>query len=110
MMAALVAGGQLCIASTANAQAQSPEIQSPVAPQIPDHKLDAAATAMMEVNRLQPEYQEQVKRIAEDANKAVEKAVTDRGLSVDEFKTIIVAAQNDPDVRKKLLQHLPKNE
>ena len=34
------------------------------------------------------------------------KAVTDQGLSIDEFKTIMNLAQNDPAVRNKLMQRL----
>jgi hypothetical protein len=34
------------------------------------------------------------------------KAVTDQGLSVDEYSTILQVAQNDPQVRDKLLQRL----
>jgi len=110
MVAALLAGGQLCVAAGANAQAQLQQIQAPVVADIPDQKLNAAATALLQVTRVQQEYQEQQKRMAEDANRAAEKAVTDQGLSVDEFKTIIVAAQSDPEVRKKILQRMPRSE
>ncbi|WP_395714707.1 DUF4168 domain-containing protein [Reyranella sp.] len=34
------------------------------------------------------------------------KAVTDQGLSVDEFTTIMEVAQKDPDVREKLMKRL----
>jgi hypothetical protein len=107
---ALITAGQLCIAPTARAQDQLPEARAPVVADIPDHKLNAAATALMLVTRVQQEYEEQQQRMAEDANRAAEKAVTDQGLSVDEFKTIIVTAQNDPDVRKKILQRMPKTD
>jgi 3-oxoacyl-[acyl-carrier-protein] synthase III len=111
MAAAVVVGGyQLCTAPAANAQAQVPGIQAPVVADIPDQKLDAAATAMVGVDRVQQEYREKLKGIAEEANKAAEKAVTDQGLSVDEFKTIIVAAQTNPDLRKKIVGRLPNNE
>jgi hypothetical protein len=110
MVAALLATGQLCAAATASAQDQLPGTQAPVVADIPDQKLNAAATALMLVNQVQQQYQEQQQRMAEDANRAAEKAVTDQGLSVDEFKTIIVAAQNDPDVRKKILQRMPRSE
>jgi len=45
-------------------------------------------------------------RIAEEAGDALEKAVTDQGLSVDEFNKIIVVAQNDPAVLEKIRQRL----
>ncbi len=111
MVAALVAGGhQLCTATAANAQAQLPGIQAPVVSDIPDQKLDAVVTALVAVDRVQQEYREKLKGIAEEANNAAEKAVTDQGLSVDEFKSIIVAAQNNPDVRKRIVGRLPNNE
>ena len=34
------------------------------------------------------------------------KAVTDQGLSLEEFNSIIRVAQSDPDVREKILQRV----
>ena len=42
----------------------------------------------------------------EEADSALEKAVKDHGLSMDEYDTILQTAQNDPAVREKLLQRL----
>ena len=53
MVAALLAGGQLCVAAGANAQAQLPQTQAPVVADIPDQKLNAAATALLQVTRVQ---------------------------------------------------------
>jgi len=39
----------------------------------------------------------------------LEKAVTDQGLSVDEYNNIIRTAQNDPKVREKLTQGIPNS-
>jgi hypothetical protein len=36
----------------------------------------------------------------------MEKAVTDQGLSVDEYTTILELAQNDPIVRNKMVQRM----
>jgi hypothetical protein len=36
----------------------------------------------------------------------MEKAVTDQGLSIDEYTTILAVAQKDPIVRDKLIQRL----
>ena len=44
---------------------------------------------------------------AKEANDALTKAVTDQGLSVDEYNSIIRTAQNDPTVREKLTQRIP---
>ncbi len=45
-------------------------------------------------------------RLIGEANTAITKAVTDQGLSVDEYMTIMKVAQNDPVVRDKLLKRL----
>jgi hypothetical protein len=39
----------------------------------------------------------------------LEKAVTDQGLSVDEYNSIIRTAQNDPTVREKLTQRIAQS-
>jgi len=92
----------------ANAQNQS------ASPNISDQKLDAAAAALDRVASIKQSYEQQMAtaapsdkdRIAGDANNAMKKAVTDQGLSVDEYTSIIRVAQNDPGVRQKLLQRL----
>jgi len=45
-------------------------------------------------------------RIAEEAHNALVKAVTDRGISVEEYTSILHLAENDPGVREKLLQRI----
>jgi hypothetical protein len=45
-------------------------------------------------------------RLAEEGHNAMVKAVTDRGLSVNEYSSILEFAENDPDVREMLLQHI----
>ena len=115
---ALAAAG-LLFAPLAHAQVQSAPSTSPANPSavpknVPDHKLDAAASAARKVAALQDSYEQKVaeaptaekKRIVEEADNAMVKAVTDQGLSIDEFKSIMELAQNDPGVRNKLLERL----
>lgn len=45
-------------------------------------------------------------RIADEADQALVKAVTDKGLSVEEYTTILEVAQTDPVVKDKLVQRL----
>jgi len=105
----------------ASAQAPSPASPTPnrsdQSPIIPDQKLDAAATALQQVADLKHDYQQRVdsatsepdkQRIVDEANSALTKAVTDQGLSVEEYTAIMVIAQNDPQVRAKILQRLPQ--
>ena len=90
----------------ANAQAQSPAPGlSDHAPNIPDQKLDAAVAAMQRVAVLKQSYQQQIaaapaqsdkERIAAEGVNALTKAVTDQGLSIDEYDAILEVAQNDP--------------
>ena len=113
--AVLMAAWQLCVPA-ASAQVESPS-PAPTAPaqSIPDQKLDAAAAALQHVAGLKQDYEQRLaaapavpdkERIVAEANDALEKAVTDQGLSVDEYNTIMEVAQNDPNVRDKILQRL----
>ena len=105
----------------ANAQQQSPSAPSSATPRpttaptnIPDKKLDAAAAAVKEVSAVKGTFEQKLtqapaaekERVADEANDAIVKAVTDQGLSIDEYTTILQVAQNDPVVRDKLLQRM----
>jgi predicted ATPase with chaperone activity len=106
------------MAQTPSPETPPPQAQSPVPSEqsksIPDQKLDATAAALERVANLKQDYQQQIAtaapsdkpRIADEANTALTKAVTDQGLSVDEYTTIIEVAQNDPDVRNKILARI----
>ena len=116
----LTAAGLLFMPA-ANAQQQSPSGPSATAPSptttptdIPDKKLDAAAAAVKKVsdinNTLEHKLAEapvaEKERLEGEAGDAMEKAVTDQGLSVDEYTTILELAQNDPIVRNKMVQRM----
>jgi hypothetical protein len=81
---------------------------------IPDQKLDAAAAALTRVASIQQDYEKRVttapandkQRLTQEANVAMMKAVTDQGMSVDEYNSIIETAQKVPAVREKLKQRL----
>jgi len=119
---ALVLAGHFLVAP-AGAQAPSsspPPSASPPSPSanVSDQKLDATAAAMQRVVSLKADYQEKLKTapeadrdgIAAEAGDALKKAVTDQGLSVEEYSSILTVAQNDPDVRDKILQRLRAKE
>lgn len=124
--AALAASGFFSLAA-ATGQAQSPPPGAGSGPgaagrsttttpsaNIPDQKLDAAAAAIDHITSLRQTYQDQLAsatpsdrpRIASEANEALQKAVTAEGLSVNEYNSIVDAAQTDPQVREKLVQRL----
>jgi predicted secreted protein len=95
-------------------QAQPPRAQSP-SPTISDQKLTAAAAALGQVTNIRQSYERKIaeapqpdkQRVTDEANNALKKAVTDQGLSVDEYNTILQTAQNDPTIRQKLAQRVP---
>jgi hypothetical protein len=103
-------------AQVQNAQEQSPA-PSPSQPSqsIPDHKLDATAAALNQIADVKESYTKKIEatpsesdkqQLVDDANKALVKAVTDQGLSVEEYTSIMVVAQSDPMVRQKILQRM----
>jgi len=100
----------------ANAQVQSPA-PSPSQPSqnIPDQKLDATAAALNKIADVKENYTQQIEataneadkqRLVNEANKELVKAVTDQGLSVEEYTSIMVVAQNDPSVRQKIIDRM----
>jgi hypothetical protein len=109
------------LATVAGAQDQpKPTAPSTVAPgaaspsNISDAKLDAAAAAVKSVSTVKDDYEQRIarapekdrERLATEATQALSKAVTDNGLSVDEYTAILEVAQNDPTIRDKILQRL----
>ncbi len=106
----LIAAGFLFVpAANAQVQSSSPGL-SEQPPNITDQKLDAAAA----VASLKRDYQQRIavappadkERILNEAVNALAKAVTDQGLSVEEYVSFLVVAQNDPDVREKIRQRI----
>jgi Domain of unknown function (DUF4168) len=115
LAAAVLGAACLLVAPAATAQNRTqdlPQRQSP-SPTVSDDKLSAAA-AVGEVSTLRQSYEQRIEkapeaekpRIAGEANKALVKAVTDQGISVDEYNSIMKAAQTDPAIRQKLAQRL----
>ena len=100
-------------ASNAQAQTPSPGL-SEDSPTIAEQKLDAAAAAIERVASLKKNYEQQIavapqadkERIAAEAINAFSKAVTDQGLSIDEYNSILEVAQINPEVRDKIRQRL----
>ena len=98
----------------ANAQAQSPLPGPSQSQNISNEKLDATAAAMEQVSSVKQNYQQRIEaaapserqRITQEAENALEQAVTGQGLSVEEYTSIIVLAQNNPEVREKILQRI----
>jgi len=80
-----------------------------------DQKLSAVAAALERVASLQKDYRQRIaaaeapadkERIVAEAHNEFTKAVTDQGLSVEEYASILDLAQDDPEIRAKLLQRI----
>jgi len=124
--AALAAALPLFSAPLANAQAQGPAPGTPKqpgateqqTPDIPDQKLDAAAVALEEVASVREKYRQRLEEapttdaqsITDEAKNAIAKAITDQGLSIEEYTSILVVAQNDPVIREKIVQRIRRSE
>jgi hypothetical protein len=93
---------------------QSTPAPSQQAPNIPEQKLDAIAAALDQVISVRENYEQRLQKapaaeaekIADEAKGALVKAVTDQGLSVEEYNSILVVAQNNPEVRKQIVQRM----
>ena len=119
--AASIAALWLCLVPAAIAQNQSPAPGSASPPQntnpaagITDKQLDAVAAAAKNVASLKTQYRQKLQtaapadhqKIADEAQSALEKAVTDQGITVEDYQSILEVAQTNPEVRAKLLQRI----
>jgi Domain of unknown function (DUF4168) len=119
-LAAALSIAGLLLSPVANAQVNQtpapPQAQS-LSPSISDEKLNAAAAAIGQVTTIRQTYGPKIaaaapsdkQHMADEANNAMKKAVTDKGLTLDEYNSIIRTAQNDPVFRQKLSQRIPNS-
>jgi len=115
LAAGLVAAAWTFAVPAASAQDQPPAGSSEKSSNISDEKLDKTAAALELVVAIRENYQQRItaaepsdrQRLADEGNNALEKAVTDQGISVEEYSSILRVAQNDPDIRQKILSRLP---
>ena len=119
LAAAALSVAGLLLLPVANAQMNPPQAHpqaQSASPAISDAKLNAAAAAIRQVSSIQQSYQRKIEaapsdkqRLTIESNDAMAKAVTDQGLSVDEYNSIISTAQNDPAVREQLSQRMRRS-
>jgi hypothetical protein len=112
----------LAFTPTVHAQNQSepsgpslttPNPSSPSA-SVPDNKLDAVVAAMKNVSSIKEDYGRRIaqasdtekSRLANEGGQALTKAVTDQGLSIDEYNEILQIAENNPALQEKILQRM----
>jgi hypothetical protein len=114
LAAAIVTAGCYLSISGLNVLAQSPSPgPSDSALDLSDQKLDAAAAALGRVVSLQKDYRQRIaeaeaekERIVAEAKNEFTKAVTEQGLSLEEYASILDKARDDPKIRNKLLQRV----
>ena len=80
-------------------------------PNIPDGTIGKAGAALHDVVKLQEKYQGQIESaspqqkqgLSEQANAEAVQAIQSHGLSVQEYSNVVRTAQNDPQVKQRLL-------
>jgi hypothetical protein len=96
--------------SPALGMAQTPGTQaSPAA--IPEQTIGKAGAALHDVAKLQEKYQgqmdsaspEQKKGLSEQANAEAVEAIQSHGISVQEYTSVMRTAQNNPQVKQRVL-------
>jgi hypothetical protein len=105
--------------SQGSPQSDQNEMSNPMSntTNVPDQKLDATANAIQHVESVREDYDHRLTaaqpsdrdRLVEEGQQAMVKAVTDQGLSVQEYNSILEAAQSDPEVRERLVERIQKN-
>src|SRR6185437_1413564 len=117
-IAATVLSAGWLIAQPAVGQTQpgTPTAPGTAAPNatVSDQKLDQAAAAIQQVTTIRKDYAgklagaspDEQDKLAQEAHTAMQKAVTDQGLSIDEYNSIVQTAQNNPSVRDQIMKRL----
>jgi len=116
LAAAILTAGCCVSIPAVTVQAQSPPPgPSASAPDLSDQKLSAVAAALERLASLQKDYRQRIaeaeapaekERIVAEAHDEFTKAVTEQGLSIEEYASILDLAQDDPEIRDKLLQRI----
>jgi hypothetical protein len=99
---------------------QAPQLPTNGAPSassanISDQKLKEAATAIPHVEGIRQNFQQQLaqapdgdkQRIQNQAGDEMKKAISDQGLSISEYNSILQIAERNPEIRARLIQQMP---
>lgn len=96
----------------------APQVEAPAAqtPQADETKLKSFAVAFIEVAKVTQSYQPQIasagtpqdqQRLRQEAGEKMVEAVNEaEGITIDEYNTIIQAAQTDPDLAQRINGHI----
>src|ERR1700722_19224621 len=98
VVATLGAACLIPIAAGAQQPQPVPPGSSDTLPSISEQKLDAVATALRQLADIKSNYQQKIeesapadrKRLVDEANLALARTITDQGLTLDEYNSILV--------------------
>jgi len=87
-------------------------------PAIPDQTIGKAGAALHDVAKLQEKYQDQMAKASpqqkqglnEQANAEAVEAIQSHGISVQDYSNVVRTAQNNPDVKQRLLDAARKGD
>lgn len=104
--------GRFATLAAAIALGLAPAVAFAAQTPVPDSTVGKAGAALHDVAELQQKYQgemesaspEQKKGLSEQANAEAVQAIQSHGLSVQEYSQVIRTAQNDPQLKQRLLQ------
>ena len=105
--------------ATAAALALAPTLAMAQTPEaVPDQTIGEAGAALHDVVKLQKKYQakmesaspEQKSGLSEQANAEAVQAIQSHGISVQEYSTVVHTAQNNPEVRQRLMEAARKGD
>jgi len=94
------------------ALAQTPDSPPGPSAAIPDQTIGKAGAALHDVARLQQKYQGEMesaspdrrKDLSEQAHAEAVQAIQSHGISIQEYTSVMRTAQNDPQLRQRLLE------
>ena len=112
--ALLLAAGNFVVPATISFAQSPPPGNAEPSQNISDQKLDQVALALKRVMTLEQDYQQRIataapadkQRITDEANGALVKAVTDQGITVPEYNSILQVAENDANLRERILRRV----
>jgi hypothetical protein len=105
------------VAQAQDAQPAQGQTETQSAP-ISDQKLEAFAVAYLEVDKVRQQYSAKIgatsdaaakEKLQTEASQQMVKAVEASPISVEEYTTILTAAQNDPALAKKVQEKLQQS-
>ena len=85
--------------------------------EIPGNILEPFAGAYKEVSEIHTSYEQRIVKsldpaqadaLQQEANQKMTQAVTDRGMTIEDYNTLFQTIQNDPDLKKKFMTVLSR--